>query len=275
MLLCALFIRLGLWQWEKGTARQAQWSQFSRGADKAVALGSLGLDEVPRFQRVTLQGRFDAGHQFLLDNRTYEGRAGYEVLTPLERPGGRVALVDRGWVPFTGQRSKLPSVELNASAPMTVTGRTDYLPSAGLVSGRAAPQGGWPKVTSYPTMSELATALARPLGACPSNDRRSEADPQRADFCDRFPRIAAPYVRETIAERCRCGAAAVGDHYSDRLLEPRILLLDPQEPNGYIRDWHPPGMEPVRHWSYAIQWWCFAFLAVVFWAVISRRKITT
>jgi surfeit locus 1 family protein len=221
VLLCALFIRLGLWQWEKGNARQAQWSQFSRGADKAVALGSLGLDEVLRFQRVTLQGRFDAEHQFLLDNRTYKGRAGYEVLTPLERPDGRVALVDRGWVPFTGQRSKLPSVEFNANAPVTMTGRTDYLPSAGLASGRAAPPayGGWPKVTSYPTMSELATALARPL-------------------------------------------------------EPRILLLDPQEPNGYVRDWHPPGMAPLRHWSYAIQWWCFAFLAVVFWAVISRRKVT-
>jgi len=221
VLLCALFIRLGLWQWEKGNARQAQWSQFSRGENKSVALGSLGLEEVPRFQRVTLQGRFDAEHQFLLDNRTYKGRAGYEVLTPLERPEGRVALVDRGWVPFTGQRSKLPGVELSASAPVTVTGRTDYLPSAGLASGRAAPpaQDGWPKVTSYPTMNELATALARPL-------------------------------------------------------EPRILLLDPQEPNGYVRDWHPPGMEPLRHWSYAIQWWCFAFLAVAFWAVISRRKVT-
>jgi len=60
-----------------------------------------------------------------------------------------------------------------------------------------------------------------------------------------------------------------------RPLEPRILLLDPQEPNGYVRDWHPPGMAPLRHWSYAIQWWCFAFLAVIFWAVISRRKVIT
>ena len=30
---------------------------------------------------MTVVGQFDAEHQFLLDNRTHEGRAGYEVLT--------------------------------------------------------------------------------------------------------------------------------------------------------------------------------------------------
>ena len=62
----------------------------------------------------------------------------------------------------------------------------------------------------------LVSAMA--LGACLGNDRRSEGDPDRAAFCDRFPRIANAYVRETIAERCRSGAAAVGEHYPDRLL---------------------------------------------------------
>ena len=62
----------------------------------------------------------------------------------------------------------------------------------------------WPTATSW-------------LGACLTNDRRSEGDPDRAGFCDRFPRIAGVYVRKTIAERCRSGAAAVGEHWSDRL----------------------------------------------------------
>src|SRR5580692_11792414 len=60
--------------------------------------------------------------------------------------------------------------------------------------------------------------INRTLGACLSNDRRSEGDPDRAGFCDRFPRIAGAYVRETIAERCRSGVAAVGEHRSARLL---------------------------------------------------------
>ena len=108
VLLCAVFIRLGFWQWGRGNARQAQWTEFSRGADEAVALDARGIDAVPRFQRVTVVGQFDVEHQFLLDNRSHDGRPGYEVLTPLDRPGGRIALVDRGWVPFTGSRDNSP-----------------------------------------------------------------------------------------------------------------------------------------------------------------------
>ena len=56
-------------------------------------------------------------------------------------------------------------------------------------------------------------------------------------------------------------------------LEPRIVLLDAQQPNGYVRDWHPPGMQPLRHWSYAIQWWAFVVVVIIFWAVVSRRQV--
>jgi len=219
VLLCALFVRLGFWQWTRGNAREAEWSKFSQGAGDAVALGARGVEQVPRFQRVTLVGRFEAEHQFLLDNRTHNGNPGYEVLTPLDRPDGRIVLVDRGWVPFTGSRARLPAVALDVHGPVTVAGRSDDLPSGGLALGRAPPpaEGTWPKVTSYPTMSELSMALG------------------------------------------------------GRRLEPRIVLLDPQEPNGYVREWRPPGMQPVRHWSYAIQWWCFAAATIVFWAVIGRR----
>src|SRR3569833_506715 len=220
VLLCALFVRLGIWQWTRGNAREAEWSKFSQGAGSAVPLGARGIEQVPRFQRVTLVGRFEAELQFLLDKRTNNGNPGYEVLTPFDRPDGRTVNVDRGWVPFTGSRARLPTVALEVHGPVTVAGRSDELPRGRLPLGRAPPppDGTWPKVTSYPTMSELSTALA------------------------------------------------------GRRLEPRIVLLDPQEPNGYLREWRPPGMQPVRHWSYAIQWWCFAAAIIVFWVVIGRRK---
>ena len=62
-------------------------------------------------------------------------------------------------------------------------------------------------------------------------------------------------------------AAALG-----RSLAPRILLLDAQAPFGYERDWQPPGMPPLRHFSYAIQWWCFAAVTLTVWAFTSRRR---
>jgi surfeit locus 1 family protein len=48
-------------------------------------------------------------------------------------------------------------------------------------------------------------------------------------------------------------------------------LLDPQAPLGFVRDWQAPGLPPLRHFSYALQWWSFALLALIIWALLSRR----
>ena len=55
-------------------------------------------------------------------------------------------------------------------------------------------------------------------------------------------------------------------------LEPLIILLDPDQPQGYVRDWQPPGMAPLRHFSYAIQWWSFAALTVFLWGLLTYRQ---
>jgi surfeit locus 1 family protein len=55
-------------------------------------------------------------------------------------------------------------------------------------------------------------------------------------------------------------------------LEPLILLLDPNQSPGYVRDWQPPGVAPLRHFSYAIQWWSFAALTVFLWGFLTFRK---
>jgi surfeit locus 1 family protein len=219
LLLSALFVRLGVWQWHRGSEREEEWSRFARGADAVVVPGTRALAELPLFQRIAVTGELDGAHQFLLDNRIWRGRAGYEVLTPLVRGDAPRLLVDRGWVPFTGSRARRPDVSLvGADAPLELSGRIALLPSPGLARGRAAPAAGdpWPKVTSYPDMAQLAAALGAPLS-------------------------------------------------------PRILLLDPAAPFGYVRDWQPPGPTPLRHFSYAIQWWIFAGLTLVLWAVLGRR----
>jgi len=219
LVLCALFVRFGAWQWHKGMQREQEWTRFARGADQVIALGARAVSDVPLFQRVSVTGRLESARQFLLDNRTYRGRAGYEVLTPLTRAGAAVLLVDRGWVPFSGSRARLPDIAFEAAAPVTLSGRLAELPSPGLARGRSDPdaRAPWPQVTSYPRAAELGAALGAPLAA-------------------------------------------------------RILLLDPQAPFGYVRDWQPPGMAPLRHLSYAIQWWSFATLALIVWAVVSTRR---
>jgi surfeit locus 1 family protein len=215
----AAFLSLGHWQWSKGNLREAQAEEFARGSGTAEPLGTRSLGEMRRFQRVQVTGKLDPARQFLLDNRTHGGRPGYEVLTPLERASGDVILVNRGWIPFSGFREKLPDVSFAAAEQVEITGRVDELPVEGLASGHAAPAANapWPKVTSYPQPAELGAMLGRPI-------------------------------------------------------EPRILLLDAQEPNGYLREWRPPGLAAERHWAYGVQWYAFAALALVLWLILGMRK---
>lgn len=57
-----------------------------------------------------------------------------------------------------------------------------------------------------------------------------------------------------------------------RPLQPRQLLLDADQPLGYVRDWQAPGLSPARHLSYAVQWWAFAAAAAVLYGWLNRRR---
>jgi surfeit locus 1 family protein len=51
------------------------------------------------------------------------------------------------------------------------------------------------------------------------------------------------------------------DELAARVGEPLFeyqLLLDPDQPDGYVRDWRAPGISPERNLIYAGQWWLLA-----------------
>ena len=219
LVLLTAFVSLGRWQWQRGEAKQEVWAAFQHQA-AATAITGGDVDTSARFSRVELAGRFEPERQFLLDNRSHAGQPGYEVLTPFVLSSGRRVLVNRGWVPFTGYRERLPDVSFAADKSLSISGRLDELPAAGLASGRAPParDAAWPKLTSFPTHEELELALGAPLAR-------------------------------------------------------HILLLDPAQPNGYVREWSPPGLAPERHFSYAIQWWGFAVVLLVLYFGLNFRKV--
>jgi len=164
VLLLVLFVNLGRWQWGRAEFKQHLMTEFTRQSERVITLaGRSHAASLPRYARVEATGVWDGSRQFLLDNRTRDGRAGYEVLTPLWLGDDRWLLVNRGWVPFTGYRDRLPDVALGAVSlqQVRVRGRLDNLPVAGLIGGRAAPAlaGAWPRLTSFPEERELAAAL--------------------------------------------------------------------------------------------------------------------
>jgi surfeit locus 1 family protein len=162
-----LFVRLGLWQWHRAQEKLLLQQQFAAGGQAVIALSSGSTDSLPRYAQVRVNGSYDAAHQFLLDNMSHDGRAGYEILTPLRLSDGHTLMVNRGWVPMTGPRTSLPDVRFDANLLLTVAGRLDNLPVVGISLGHVPPTSGssWPKLTSFPTMADLSAALGVPLEA--------------------------------------------------------------------------------------------------------------
>jgi cytochrome oxidase assembly protein ShyY1 len=58
-----------------------------------------------------------------------------------------------------------------------------------------------------------------------------------------------------------------------RPLQGYQLLLDPEAPHGFDRNWAAPALQPSRHIAYAGQWWLFAAVAGGAACAIAWRKL--
>ena len=71
------------------------------------------------------------------------------------------------------------------------------------------------------------------------------------------------------------GAAAVRCQYSASMLNG-LLLLDPNNPHGFVREWDDQkdtvGLSPFGHYAYASQWFLMAFVAGVILVVVNLRR---
>jgi surfeit locus 1 family protein len=131
----ALFVAAGHWQQGRMHDKEALRAQ----QEAAARYPPLGLAELPtqsdwtslRYRRVHATGTFDARRQILIDNKVRDGRAGYDVVTPLTLADGRTVLVDRGWIAQGASRSDLPAAPPPPGV-ISVSGRialpaSDYL----------------------------------------------------------------------------------------------------------------------------------------------------
>ncbi|MCW8874405.1 MAG: SURF1 family protein, partial [Gammaproteobacteria bacterium] len=84
LLLLSLLTGLGFWQLDRAAQKRALLEQY-QGMEREVSIevrADLVADEELEYRPAQVRGRFDTGHQFLLDNRTHQGVAGYHVFTP-------------------------------------------------------------------------------------------------------------------------------------------------------------------------------------------------
>lgn len=62
------------------------------------------------------------------------------------------------------------------------------------------------------------------------------------------------------------------EHALGTSIYPLLLLLDVDQPDGYLRFWRPVTMTPEQHYGYAVQWAALAVTWVVMTVVFWRRR---
>lgn len=126
LIVMALCVKAGLWQYNKAEAKQVLQTQLNaRLSEPAVALSDKMSDlETLRYRRVKFAGIYDTRYQILLDNQVQNTVAGYHVLTPMQVEGGsKYVLVNRGWIPRAENR--LGALKHNIPIVVTPQGRQE------------------------------------------------------------------------------------------------------------------------------------------------------
>ena len=97
----ATLLAMGTWQLERLEWKRGLIAEMTeRIASPARALPPPPVDAAAlRYRPIRIQGRFHHGRELYLEARSHQGRAGLHLVTPFALDGGRVVLVDRGWVP--------------------------------------------------------------------------------------------------------------------------------------------------------------------------------
>jgi len=221
LLLLGLLMSLGFWQLDRAEQKRALLAGYNTDRDATVIQLEAGLQSYRDFnyQFASATGQYDAARQFLLDNRTYNGRAGYHVLTPfMLRDSGAAVLINRGWIDLGVSRDQLPDPAVG-SGSQTIRGRIKLPASDSFTLGEEEPRAGWPYRIQRVDTERLAQELGYPL-------------------------------------------------------LPVVLLLDPDQEDGFVRDWKPLRSGPERNVGYAVQWFGLAAALLVIYLVVNTHKLT-
>lgn len=114
LVVVALTVSAGVWQTQRAaykSALQARYEAQALAQPVTLPAGDID-DDVYRYRRVSVTGRFDSAHEILLDNTILKGVPGYQVVTPLKLEQAPVyVLISRGWVARGLDRQVLPQIK--------------------------------------------------------------------------------------------------------------------------------------------------------------------
>lgn len=164
-----IMFSLGLWQLDRAEFKDTLQQKIVERKNLTPIDLNVSIDTLPkssegrRYRPVTLAGQYDTAHSFLLDNKTFNGRVGYHVFTPLKINNEITILVNRGFVSQGATRQQLPDI-ISTKETITLNGLLDVEPSRALVlADNVQDTTQWPVVLQYLDLNEINTLLNYPL----------------------------------------------------------------------------------------------------------------
>ncbi len=174
-----LLIALGIWQLNRAEEKQIrldQWQQEAQNLDWPELVTS-GLENG---RPVTVTGLFGE-RSWLLDNRTRDGIAGYEVLTAFYPLEGPPVLINRGWIAAPRTRNELPDVT-PPEGIFSMTGRIGPYPEPPVLSSKSVQAEGWPRRVQMLPGPVARAEIARLPGAIIRLQNSEQPGAYRADW---------------------------------------------------------------------------------------------
>src|SRR6056300_556406 len=95
-----VLLALGFWQLDRLAWKTALINNFNeRASAQAILPPAIDADLTElEFHNLALAGRFLHDKERFLTGRTYEGNAGFHVVTPFVTENGTILFINRGWV---------------------------------------------------------------------------------------------------------------------------------------------------------------------------------
>lgn len=113
-------LSLGFWQLERAEEKRTIESAIIKAqASPAKHLTKADNLSNKAHYQVLLSGHYAGDKQFIYDNQTVQSNAGYYVLTPFVLSDKTAILVNRGFVPWRGNRDKLANINVG-NHPRTI-----------------------------------------------------------------------------------------------------------------------------------------------------------
>ena len=125
-IVCLIFVRLGFWQLSRAQEKNTMLTMQKTQINHSPLNIQESLEQPRQYQPVQVSGTY-LEHVFLHDNQHHQHQIGFHVLSPLLLDDGKVALIDRGWVPASKSRAELPAIFVPQKM-QTILG-TAYYPS--------------------------------------------------------------------------------------------------------------------------------------------------